>query len=54
VTLAQEYDGSAINESGLPANLSQDWALAQSLVPEPTTALAGFVSLAVFARRRLR
>jgi hypothetical protein len=51
VILAQNYNGSAIDSGGLSAGFAADWALAQSLVPEPTS-LALFGTVAVIACRR--
>jgi autotransporter-associated beta strand protein len=55
VILAQNYNGSAItgDELGaLGASFAGDWALAQSLVPEPTTLLAGAGLASMVLRRR--
>lgn len=54
VFLAQNYNQSALTDiSGFSADFAHDWALAQTLVPEPTTlgALAGVATL-VLRRRR--
>ena len=51
VILAQHYNSAAI-VPGAPAAFTADWALAQSLVPEPTT--LGVVALAPLALARRR
>ena len=57
VILAQNYNLSASTEdliaAGLSADFAADWALAQSMVPEPTTlaALAGVIGVATRRRR---
>jgi hypothetical protein len=55
LTLAQKYGQSipALNLAGLNASFAADWALAQSLVPEPTSLAAlGLVAGGVMTRRR--
>jgi hypothetical protein len=53
VVLAQRYNTHVLTTDGLPADFAADWALAQSLVPEPTAALA-LASGALLVRRRVR
>jgi hypothetical protein len=56
VMLAQNYNsGSALTSTieGTSVNFAADWALAQSLVPEPTT-LSAAVGLVMLASRRRR
>jgi hypothetical protein len=55
VPLAQNYNGtfSAVDAAGLGgSDFAADWALAQSLVPEPTTLLAGVAGVFALASRR--
>jgi autotransporter-associated beta strand protein len=60
VKLAQNYgmtalaDGSTVLDPVVAGNFQADWALAQSLVPEPTTALAvfGVIGAALHRRRQ--
>lgn len=55
VLLAQNYNAtlSAVDPSALGASFAADWAMAQSFVPEPASALA-IASLAAFTRRHRR
>ncbi len=53
LVLAQHYGQHPLNTDAVPADFAADWALAQSMVPEPTTAL-GFASGALLVRRRVR
>jgi autotransporter-associated beta strand protein len=55
VLLAQNYNTSVITTeevAGLGADFAADWALAQSLVPEPTSLLAGAGLASMVLRRR--
>lgn len=53
VTLAQNYNTTA-PASAVPANIAADWALAQSLVPEPLvgTAIGGILFLTAIRRKQ--
>jgi hypothetical protein len=50
VALAQNYNLNT--QSNLQSDFASDWALAQSLVPEPMTLLAGAFALPLIARRQ--
>ena len=58
VILAQNYgatalaDGSMSIDTAMAAGFEADWALAQSLVPEPTTLMLGAAALPLLGRRR--
>jgi hypothetical protein len=58
VILAQNYgasalaDGSITVDTGMAAGFAGDWALAQSLVPEPTSLMLAAIGLPVLTRRR--
>lgn len=52
VTLAQNYGAGVANLSGFGTDFAADWALAQSLVPEPTLGLALFLAGTGLRRRR--
>jgi hypothetical protein len=52
VTLAHAYNTGTTFAGTVPANIATDWALAQSLVPEPTTVFAATMILGVVSRRR--
>lgn len=52
VTLAQNYNAGSTAGLVVPANIAADWALAQSLVPEPTTLMAFSLCLPALAARR--
>jgi hypothetical protein len=53
VSLAQNYGGSAVvGDSVGDAGFAADWALAQSLVPEPTSLSVAAIASAFAARRR--
>jgi fibronectin-binding autotransporter adhesin len=54
IILAQNYNLSAVegDVSSLGSDFAADWALAQSLVPEPTTLLAGAGLASIVLRRR--
>jgi hypothetical protein len=54
LSLAQNYNQSLTGVSGSAASFASDWALAQSLVPEPTTVAALAAVGAVALRRRRR
>lgn len=50
--LAQNYSSTAIGDVGsLGSDFASEWALAQSLVPEPTS-LAALLGLSMFALER--
>jgi hypothetical protein len=51
VILAQNYNGSAIEADRLTSDFAADWALAQSMVPEPAT-LSIAASAVLLVRRR--
>ena len=56
IPLAQNYNASAANlqAAGLSDAFVADWALAQSLVPEPTTLAAAFGATSILLRRGRR
>jgi hypothetical protein len=51
VILAQNYDTGAAALGDDPPDIAADWALAQSFVPEPATAIAASISIVMAARR---
>lgn len=54
VILAQNYNTGAAVPGDAPPDIAADWALAQSLVPEPATAIAASISIVMAARRHRR
>lgn len=52
VTLAQNYGAGLPPAASVPANISEDWALALSLVPEPTSLAAIGLGVTTMAVRR--
>ena len=53
IVLAQHYNTSPANVSSLGSAFAADWALAQSLVPEPTALACAALSVVALRRRRL-
>jgi hypothetical protein len=54
VLLAQNYNRSLVSLDSFSPEFAADWALAQSLVPEPTSLTLVMASVAAMSTRRRR